>query len=99
MLHGIGVIPWADTEWSRHTLRSSVNGDGYGTGYWLGDRVTEVLTFWDNKTQQLNGDYLITAINNHYENNGSANKSFRSIMDLYRPYCASDSLKTRFIVC
>ena len=43
MLHGIGVIPWADTEWSRHNLRSSVNGDGYGTGYWLGDRVTEVL--------------------------------------------------------
>jgi hypothetical protein len=57
MLHGCGVIPWADTEWSRHTLRAGVNGDGYGTGSWLGDRVTEVLTFWDNKQQQLNGDY------------------------------------------
>ena len=58
MLHGCGVIPWADTEWSRHTLRESVNEDGYGTGHWLGDRVTEVLRFWDNSTTaQLNGDY------------------------------------------
>ena len=58
MLHGVGVIPWADTEWSRHTLRSGVNGDGYGTGYWLGDRVTEVVRFLQNsETAQLNGDY------------------------------------------
>lgn len=58
LLHAVGVIPWADTEWSRHNLRSSVNGDGYGTGLWLGDRVTEVLRFWDNSTtSQLNGDY------------------------------------------
>ena len=74
MLHGIGVIPWADTEWSRHTLRSSVNGDGYGTGYWLGDRVTEVLTFWDNKSQQLNGDYQHMwpyGINGAQEDNGT----------------------------
>ena len=74
MLHGIGVIPWADTEWSRHNLRSSVNGDGYGTGYWLGDRVTEVLTFWDNKAQQLNGDYQHMwpyGINGANEDNGT----------------------------
>lgn len=58
LLHGVGVIPWADTEWSRHNLRASVNGDGYGTGLWLGDRVTQVLRFWDNsKTAQLDGDY------------------------------------------
>jgi hypothetical protein len=58
MLHGIGVIPWADTEWSRHNLRSGVNGDGYGTGYWLGDRVTAVVRFLQNSTTaQLNGDY------------------------------------------
>lgn len=58
LLHGVGVIPWANTEWSRHNLRSSVNGDGYGTGLWLGDRVTQVLRFWDNSTTaQLNGDY------------------------------------------
>ena len=58
MLHGVGVIPWADTEWSRHNLRSGVNGDGYGTGYWLGDRTTEVVRFLQNSnTAQLNGDY------------------------------------------
>ena len=58
MLHGIGVIPWADTEWSRHTLRASVNGDGYGTGQWLGDRVTDVVRFLQNSTTaKLNGDY------------------------------------------
>ncbi len=58
LLHGVGVIPWADTEWSRHNLRASVNSDGYGTGLWLGDRVTEVLRFWDNSTtSQLSGDY------------------------------------------
>ena len=74
MLHGIGVIPWADTEWSRHNLRSGVNGDGYGMGYWLGDRVTEVLTFWDNKVQKLNGDYQHLwpyGINGASEDNGS----------------------------
>ena len=74
MLHGIGVIPWADTEWSRHNLRSGVNGDGYGTGNWLGDRVTEVLTFWDNKVQLLNGDYQHMwpyGINGASEDNGT----------------------------
>ena len=74
MLHGCGVIPWADTEWSRHNLRSGVNGDGYGTGNWLGDRVTEVLTFWDNKVQLLNGDYQHMwpyGINGASEDNGT----------------------------
>jgi hypothetical protein len=75
MLHGVGVIPWADTEWSRHNLRSGVNGDGFGTGLWLGDRVTEVLRFWDNNsTSQLNGDYQHMwpyGINGASEDNGS----------------------------
>ena len=75
MLHGVGVIPWADTEWSRHNLRSGVNGDGYGTGYWLGDRVSEFLRFWDNTTtSQLNGDYQHMwpyGINGAHEDNGS----------------------------
>lgn len=58
MLHGIGVIPWNDTEWSRHTLRSGVNGDGNGTGLWLGERVTELMRFLaNNNTATLNGDY------------------------------------------
>ena len=52
MLHGCGVIPGAGTEWSGTDLRS-----GNGTGKWLGDRVTQVLQFWDNsETAQLNGD-------------------------------------------
>jgi hypothetical protein len=42
----------------------------------------------------LIGDYLITAIHNHYENDGS-NKQFRSIMDLYRPYYSIDSTKDK----
>lgn len=75
MLHGVGVIPWADTEWSRHNMRSGVNGDGKGTGYWLGDRVTEVLRFWDNSTtERLNGDYQHMwpyGINGAHEDNGT----------------------------
>ncbi len=75
MLHGVGVIPWAGTQWSKYDLRSSKNGDGYGSGYWLGDRVTEVLSFWDNKEfEQLNGDYQHMwpyGINGAHEDNGS----------------------------
>ena len=78
MLHGIGVIPWADTEWSRFNLRSGTsNGAGFttGSGLWLGDRVTEVLRFWDNSTtSQLNGDYQHMwpyGINGAHEDNGS----------------------------
>jgi len=78
MLHGVGVIPWADTEWSRFNLRSGTsNGAGFttGSGLWLGDRVTEVLRFWDNSsTAQLNGDYQHMwpyGINGAHEDNGS----------------------------
>ena len=75
LLHGCGVIPWADTEWSRHNLRSGVNGDGYGTGLWLGDRATAVVRFLNNsKTDQLNGDYQHMwpyGINGAQEDDGS----------------------------
>ncbi len=78
MLHGIGVIPWADTEWSRFNLRSGTsNAAGFttGSGLWLGDRVTEVLRFWDNSaTSQLNGDYQHMwpyGINGANEDNGT----------------------------
>ncbi len=78
MLHGCGVIPWADTEWSRFNLRSGTsNAAGYatGSGLWLGDRVTQVLRFWDNNnTSQLNGDYQHMwpyGINGAQEDNGS----------------------------
>jgi hypothetical protein len=75
LLHGVGVIPWADTEWSRvGRLRAGVNGDGKGTGQWLGDRVTEVLTFLENTETHLNGDYQHMwpyGINGASEDNGS----------------------------
>ena len=78
MLHGVGVIPWADTEWARFNLRSGTsNAAGYttGSGQWLGDRVTDVLRFWDNSTSSmLNGDYQHMwpyGINGAGEDNGS----------------------------
>lgn len=75
LLHGVGVIPWADTEWSRHNLRASVNGEGFGTGTWLGDRVTEVVRFLaDNDTEVLNGDYQHMwpyGINGAHEDDGT----------------------------
>jgi len=78
MLHGCGVIPWADTEWAKFDLRSGTsNAAGFttGSGLWLGDRVTEVLRFWDNSTtSQLNGDYQHMwpyGINGASEDNGS----------------------------
>ena len=77
-LHGIGVIPWADTEWARFNLRSGTsNAAGFttGSGQWLGDRVTEVLRFLDNsETEVLNGDYQHMwpyGINGASEDNGS----------------------------
>ena len=78
MLHGCGGIPWANTEWAKFDLRSGTsNAAGYttGSGLWLGDRVTEVLRFWDNSsTEQLNGDYQHMwpyGINGASEDNGS----------------------------
>ena len=51
MQHGLGVISYS-TQWCGSILRS-----GNGTGYWLGDRVSEFLDFWDNTTgSRLNGD-------------------------------------------
>ncbi len=70
MLHGCGVIPGYGTAWSGTDLRS-----GNGTGLWLGDRVTEVLRFWDNSTTaQLNGDNQHMwpyGVNGAHEDNGS----------------------------
>lgn len=61
MLHGVGVIPWAGTQWAKLILRSSStnqNGGIYGSGYWLGDRATEAVQFWNNNTtDRMNGDY------------------------------------------
>lgn len=51
MLHGVGV--GTTTFWYNNAdMRTNVS-----RGYWLGDRATEVLRFWDNSdTEQLNGD-------------------------------------------
>ena len=69
MEHGLGVIPYS-TQWSGNILRS-----GDGTGYWLGDRVTEALCFWDNNTtSRLNGDTQHMwpyGINGAHEDNGT----------------------------
>lgn len=61
-LHGVGVIPWANTQWSVvGVLRAgsqNVSGTQRGSGNWLGERVSAVLDFWDNTTgSYLHGDY------------------------------------------
>lgn len=61
-LHGVGVIPWADTQWGVvGVLRAgsqNVSGSQKGSGDWLGDRVSAVIDFWDNTTgSHLHGDY------------------------------------------
>lgn len=75
LLHAVGVVPWNDTEWSRHSLRASVTSDGYGTGKWLGDRATEVVRFLaNNNTEILNGDYQHLwpyGINGAHEDDGT----------------------------
>ena len=74
MQHGLGLVPYT-TQWNKNILRESLNGDGNGTGHWLGERVTAFLDFWDNTTgQQLNGDYQHMwpyGINGAHEDNGT----------------------------
>ena len=57
MEHGLGVIPYS-TQWNLNILRSGLDGEGRGTGKWLGERVSAFLDFWDGTTGSfLNGDY------------------------------------------
>ena len=57
MQHGLGMVPYS-TQWNKNILRSALDGDGRGTGLWLGDRVSAFLDFWDNTSgSHLNGDY------------------------------------------
>ena len=69
MQHGLGVISYS-TQWSKGILR-----EWNGTGHWLGDRVSDFLDFWDNKTgSQLNGDTQHMwpyGINGAHEDNGT----------------------------
>ena len=83
MQHGLGLVPYS-TQWNKNILRSALNGDGNGTGLWLGDRVTEFLRFWDNNsTSQLNGDYQHMwpyGINGANEDNGTKELYFANAM-------------------
>lgn len=70
MEHGLGLQNYS-TQWSKNILRS-----GDGRGYWLGDRVTEALQFWDNTSNAplLNGDNIHMwpyGVNGAQEDNGS----------------------------
>lgn len=58
------------------------------------------LTFVDpQKTiyETIAGDYLVTAVNSHYETDGSKT-SFKTMMDIYRPYCKMDMYKDKMII-
>jgi hypothetical protein len=73
MEHGLGLVPYS-TQWNGNILRSGLDGNGRGTGQWLGDRVSAFLDFWDNTTgSRLNGDYQHMwpyGINGASEDNG-----------------------------
>ena len=83
MQHGLGVIPYT-TQWNKNILRSGLNGDGNGTGYWLGDRVSAFLDFWDNTTgSRLNGDYQHMwpyGINGAHEDDGTLKTYYANAM-------------------
>ena len=83
MQHGFGVIPYT-TQWNKNILRERLDGDGRGTGHWLGERVSAFLDFWDNTTDsQLNGDYQHMwpyGINGASEDNGRNELYFANAM-------------------
>ena len=83
MQHGLGLVPYT-TQWNKNILRSGLNGDGNGTGYWLGDRVSAFLDFWDNTTgSRLNGDYQHMwpyGINGAHEDDGSLKTYYANAM-------------------
>ena len=83
MQHGLGVIPYS-TQWNKNNLRERLDGEGRGTGHWLGDRVSEFLDFWDNTTgSQLNGDYQHMwpyGINGANEDNGKKELYFANAL-------------------
>ena len=74
MQHGLGLVPYS-TQWNKNNLRERLDGEGRGSGCWLGDRVSAFLDFWDNTTGSLlNGDYQHMwpyGINGAHEDNGT----------------------------
>lgn len=83
MQHGLGVIPYT-TQWYKNNLREKLDGDGRGTGHWLGDRVSAFLDFWDNTSgSRLNGDYQHLwpyGINGAHEDTGKKELYFANAM-------------------
>ena len=83
MQHGLGVIPYT-TQWYKNNLRERLDGDGRGTGHWLGDRVSAFLDFWDNTNgSRLNGDYQHLwpyGINGAHEDTGKKELYFANAM-------------------
>ena len=74
MMHGLGLIPYR-TQWNKNILRESLDGNGRGTGQWLGDRASQVVQFWSNGADQvLKGDFQHMwpyGINGANEDNGT----------------------------
>jgi glycosyltransferase involved in cell wall biosynthesis len=83
MEHGLGLVPYS-TQWNKNILRAGLDGEGRGTGQWLGDRVSEFLDFWDNTSgSRLNGDYQHMwpyGINGAHEDNGSKELYFANAL-------------------
>lgn len=74
MQHGLGLIPYT-TQWNKNVLREALDGDGRGTGRWLGDRATYAAQFWSNdENEYLHGDYQHMwpfGINGAHQDDGS----------------------------
>ena len=83
MQHGLGLVPYT-TQWNKNILRERLDGDGRGSGRWLGDRVSAFLDFWDNTTgSQLNGDYQHMwpyGINGAHEDDGTLRTYYANAM-------------------
>ncbi|MBR6319185.1 MAG: hypothetical protein IKR50_01950 [Prevotella sp.] len=83
MQHGLGLVPYT-TQWNKNILRERLDGDGRGTGHWLGERVSAFLDFWDDTTDsQLNGDFQHMwpyGINGANEDNGKLELYYANAM-------------------
>lgn len=83
MQHGLGLVPYS-TQWNKDILRERLDGEGRGSGHWLGDRVSAFLDFWDNTTGSLlNGDFQHMwpyGINGANEDNGTLQLYYANAM-------------------
>ncbi len=83
MQHGLGLVPYT-TQWNKNILRERLDGEGRGSGHWLGDRVSAFLDFWDNTTgSRLDGDYQHMwpyGVNGAHEDDGTNALYFANAM-------------------